>query len=1335
MAKVIDSASRIPGSPYHDREEKCTSCSKSNFLLQRIEPIGWLCCDCAAIFGVHEGTRSRKSATHSEIKSGLRGTSSSSSNKERGSSGRRKSAPGRGGRAKSKQTRRKTIHTDSIVRGDGDLVTCHCVKEWVGETERHPLALVSLCEECEETFRCLPPWVGTDSSADRAITDEPDSILSEGKRDQDDQVSKPSIEGDPPSLPLKTPGESDIVETIELEDSDDAQESRKRKRSDVEGVTVGPCLEGRGSVGLESEDPILAVQSDPSGERKSRAGDSAEAKHDDVVESAELTQSANVVTTTKVDFEDGSASSTVGNDNVFLALGDTEPQDVREPSQHCEQRENSEQESTADNDLQITTAAPADGDVSGMIDVDNAGFSEVVDMEQVLNEFGLSSPEYATNIAEEGDQASDMQQNPDDTQHQEEEKEDAEDVTPSIHPETTSHPTESSADFFTPPQTPGHVRNAGKVNQEASHNRDVDPGFSPTWLPRGGRSSGTSQRTIDELKKIYKCETRLEVRFSREWYAATVLKVNGWKIFVTYDGWDAKYNEWIDINSERLRELPSSSSTTIDPLAAEQSPKKDAKASGLVFNTKAEKDGDGIRGRFWSSTREKNVETTNREFTIEQLKTMFIPGTAVEVLWGRHQWYSGRVTQAKGWRVLIHYDGWDHDHDHWLEVNSERLRHKTGQSETGNLLSSKDVISPVDSDAESSSNVGVVEEEGKVRSRTQQNHPPPTKKRRVSRGSSNRVRAAEKGEKGSERSSDSEVTATEHADGCEVNGAPHTMELDMANKIASADSAHEEQERESLSLGAELKENPTTDENTNESSLSIPSNTDISANERSAMETDSEVNPDSVVEYESSAFSAFDQVAIFTPGQYWSSIRERNADSVKRNRAQLSIEQLKCMFVPGTAVEVLWGRHHWYAGQIVEAKGWRVLVHYEGWDASHDHWIDINSERLRKKGGALDKDSQSNAAIYPTPSASAASSPIVNRGKQGAAGLYQHSQMSLLPTRGGDANGIEGIPSATMEVEGGTLEDWEIYCNQCDKQLQHHRLQQIQSLIKNVPIDETGENPTLYVKDTFDSSFSTACSAANGKLTSRTSKKRGSSKGSSSALSDSKSTTKKDSREAQNSDSNSNEIEEQVEIVTSAFGCRPLHGSVMPQKVCAFCNDTAVNVVGNFIGPHPFLAPHTERTTKSSPSDGTDENASSEPSSSTVETDAPSTIFKKRKRKRRIWVDVSGLKKSGYQVASAPASMTSGDTDTLTAVAAPSQGIKGKKNQRRIPKKRIFWAHDACARFSPEVHAADNGEWYNVWMALKRARNIKCALCKQRGATVGLLASLLTFNNAVISTM
>ncbi|CAG8480067.1 2332_t:CDS:10, partial [Dentiscutata erythropus] len=56
---------------------------------------------------------------------------------------------------------------------------------------------------------------------------------------------------------------------------------------------------------------------------------------------------------------------------------------------------------------------------------------------------------------------------------------------------------------------------------------------------------------------------------------------------------------------------------------------------------------------------------------------------------------------------------------------------------------------------------------------------------------------------------------------------------------------------------------------------------------------------------------------------------------------------------------------------------------------------------------------------------------------------------------------------------------------------------------------------------------------------------------------------------------------------------------------------------------------------------------------------------------------------------------------------------------RHGEKQKIFWVHEACAKYSPEVFLSKSNEWYNVTLAWKRGRSMKCGKCKERGATIG----------------
>ncbi|KAI8912526.1 hypothetical protein EDD86DRAFT_201604 [Gorgonomyces haynaldii] len=52
-------------------------------------------------------------------------------------------------------------------------------------------------------------------------------------------------------------------------------------------------------------------------------------------------------------------------------------------------------------------------------------------------------------------------------------------------------------------------------------------------------------------------------------------------------------------------------------------------------------------------------------------------------------------------------------------------------------------------------------------------------------------------------------------------------------------------------------------------------------------------------------------------------------------------------------------------------------------------------------------------------------------------------------------------------------------------------------------------------------------------------------------------------------------------------------------------------------------------------------------------------------------------------------------------------------------KRRVFWVHEACAQYSPEVVLTADGEWFNVLTALRRAKKLRCHKCKEKGANIG----------------
>lgn len=62
-------------------------------------------------------------------------------------------------------------------------------------------------------------------------------------------------------------------------------------------------------------------------------------------------------------------------------------------------------------------------------------------------------------------------------------------------------------------------------------------------------------------------------------------------------------------------------------------------------------------------------------------------------------------------------------------------------------------------------------------------------------------------------------------------------------------------------------------------------------------------------------------------------------------------------------------------------------------------------------------------------------------------------------------------------------------------------------------------------------------------------------------------------------------------------------------------------------------------------------------------------------------------------------------------------------NKNGVERKRQFWAHYACARYSPEVFCTPEGKWYNVTLALRRGRGMvsKRSLRPKGSSFTGLL--------------
>jgi hypothetical protein len=80
------------------------------------------------------------------------------------------------------------------------------------------------------------------------------------------------------------------------------------------------------------------------------------------------------------------------------------------------------------------------------------------------------------------------------------------------------------------------------------------------------------------------------------------------------------------------------------------------------------------------------------------------------------------------------------------------------------------------------------------------------------------------------------------------------------------------------------------------------------------------------------------------------------------------------------------------------------------------------------------------------------------------------------------------------------------------------------------------------------------------------------------------------------------------------------------------------------------------------------------------------------------------------------------DSETASPFVRPNPFILPlTETEKKKHKKKVFWIHEACAKFSPEVlhFEGEISRWFNVAEAVRRGRNLQCAGCRGRGATIG----------------
>ncbi|GES77634.1 methyltransferase domain-containing protein [Rhizophagus clarus] len=321
------------------------------------------------------------------------------------------------------------------------------------------------------------------------------------------------------------------------------------------------------------------------------------------------------------------------------------------------------------------------------------------------------------------------------------------------------------------------------------------------------------------------------------------------------------------------------------------------------------------------------------------------------------------------------------------------------------------------------------------------------------------------------------------------------------------------------------------------------------------------------------------------------------------------LAKLKSRFKSGNQIEVRDRLKEWVPATIIETKGCRVLIHYDDVPAFYDEWIDISSERLREK--CTKNETKEVAKNIRSATASLESKKDLKKKKD--------------KTENDDYR-LEFVVNGALNGRLITADDkWCIYCNQCNVVIKQFRYYctycespsegndyksfelcvwcfahqfpnyhehprcsfAVQSVIDDeaIKMSSKGEVVKTFERDVFDTTY-----------------------------------------KEPEFDLTSNEVPLDTDmgyLYLQAWNLR---------KICGFCNDDDPNQLGGFIAPYPFVS------------------------------------------------------------------------NTYT---------------RHGEKQKTFWSHYACAKYSPEVFFTKSNEWYNVTLAWKRGRSMKCGKCKERGATIG----------------
>ena len=168
---------------------------------------------------------------------------------------------------------------------------------------------------------------------------------------------------------------------------------------------------------------------------------------------------------------------------------------------------------------------------------------------------------------------------------------------------------------------------------DGGEDSDEVPSFSSDYM--NSIEEGDRHDVLDVYKSSKTGAT------ARRWRKANIVRTNGPKVLVNFEGWSSEYNVWIDLGKEPTRIARIGEHTSSD-----QQPKKSNTAhSGDVLSVLR------VDDECYGKDEYRSKQTNEITFT----------------------WRLAKVIEVQDGSVKLHFDGWHSRWDEWFELNGERL--------------------------------------------------------------------------------------------------------------------------------------------------------------------------------------------------------------------------------------------------------------------------------------------------------------------------------------------------------------------------------------------------------------------------------------------------------------------------------------------------------------------------------------------------------------------------------------------------------------------------------------------------------------------------------------